>query len=295
MDISERRRPQDGHLAVSYKRETCHFRVSTLPTSYGEKCVVRLLKKEAHLADIGQFGFSREQFAEISRKTRLSQGLILVTGPTGSGKTTTLHAMVNFINEPDINIVTVEDPVESTIEGVNHVPIKQHGTTFASGLRAILRQDPDVVLVGEMRDKEVSKIAIKASMTGHLLLSTLHTNGVIPTFNRLLDMEIEPYLLASCVKLIVAQRLLRRLCSKCSISTPIPASAQKEYGLSPEQLESAIHKGPVGCDDCMGTGYRGRVGVYEMMAPERTSARSCATAPTTRISSRPRGARASSR
>ena len=268
MDISERRRPQDGHLAVHYKRETCHFRVSTLPTSYGEKCVIRLLKKEAHLADVGQLGFSREQFAEISRKCKLAQGLILVTGPTGSGKTTTLHAMVNFINEPDINIVTVEDPVESTIEGVNHVPIKENGgTTFATGLRAILRQDPDVVLVGEMRDKEVSKIAIKASMTGHLVLSTLHTNGVIPTFNRLLDMDIEPYLLAGCVKLIVAQRLLRRLCSKCATAAPIPAEVIEEFGLTEEQVASAIHRVAVGCDDCMGTGFRGRVGVYEMMAP----------------------------
>ena len=268
MDISERRKPQDGHLAVFYKREACHFRVSTLPTSYGEKCVIRLLKKEAHLADIGQLGFSREQLDEITRKARLAQGLVLVTGPTGSGKTTTLHAMVNFINEPDKNIVTVEDPVESTIEGVNHVPIKEHGgTTFATGLRAILRQDPDVVLVGEMRDKEVSKIAIKASMTGHLVLSTLHTNGVIQTFNRLLDMEIEPYLLASCLKLIVAQRLLRRLCSKCAASAPIAAEVVEEFGLAPDQVESAIHKVAVGCEECMNTGYRGRVGVYELLAP----------------------------
>jgi len=269
MDISERRKPQDGHMAVHYKGETCHFRISTLPTSYGEKCVIRLLKKEAHLADIGQLGFSREQFAEISRKAKLAQGLILVTGPTGSGKTTTLHAMINYINEPDVNIVTVEDPVESTIEGVNHVPIKENGgTTFSAGLRAILRQDPDVVLVGEMRDKEVSKIAIKASMTGHLVLSTLHTNGVIPTFNRLLDMDIEPYLLAGCVKLVVAQRLLRRLCAKCATTAPVSEAVIEEFELTPEQVESAVHRVAVGCDDCMNTGYRGRVGVYEIMAPD---------------------------
>lgn len=268
MDISERRRPQDGHLAVLYKGETCHFRVSTLPTSYGEKCVIRLLKKEAHLADVSQLGFSREQFAEISRKVRLSQGLILVTGPTGSGKTTTLHAMVNMINEPDINIVTVEDPVESTIVGVNHVPIKENGgTSFSAGLRSILRQDPDVVLVGEMRDAEVSRIAIKASLTGHLVLSTLHTNGVIPTFNRLIDMGIEPYLLASCVKLVVAQRLLRRLCTKCAETEPISAEVAEEFGLTDDQVATAHNRVAAGCSDCMGTGYRGRVGVYEMLAP----------------------------
>lgn len=268
MDISERRRPQDGHLAVQYQGETCHFRVSTLPTSYGEKCVIRLLKKEAHLADVSQLGFSRTQFQEIERKVRLAQGLILVTGPTGSGKTTTLHAMVNMINEPDINIVTVEDPVESTIVGVNHVPIKENGgTSFGAGLRSILRQDPDVVLVGEMRDKEVSQIAIKASLTGHLVLSTLHTNGVLPTFNRLIDMGIEPYLLASCVKLVVAQRLLRRLCSKCAVQAPISDEVAEEFGLSSDQRATAHHRTPVGCPACMDTGYRGRVGVYEMMAP----------------------------
>ncbi|MCP4806097.1 MAG: Flp pilus assembly complex ATPase component [Proteobacteria bacterium] len=268
MDISERRKPQDGHLAVTYQGETCHFRVSTLPTSYGEKCVIRLLKKEAHLADVSQLGFSRSQFSEIERKVRLSQGLVLVTGPTGSGKTTTLHAMVNMINEPDINIVTVEDPVESTIVGVNHVPIKDSGgTSFSAGLRSILRQDPDVVLVGEMRDKEVSQIAIKAALTGHLVLSTLHTNGVIPTFNRLIDMGVEPYLLASCVKLVVAQRLLRRLCSRCAVQTPISDEVAQEFRLTPEQVETAHARNPAGCDDCMGTGYRGRVGVYEMMAP----------------------------
>ena len=170
MDISERRRPQDGHMSVQRAGETVHFRVSTLPTVYGEKCVIRLLKKEAHLADLGRLGFDDHQLAIVRRVSRLPQGLVLVTGPTGSGKTTTLHAVLNAINEPDINIVTIEDPVEATIPGINHVQVQERGgVSFAGALRSILRQDPDVVFVGEMRDQEVSNIAIRASLTGHLV------------------------------------------------------------------------------------------------------------------------------
>ncbi len=185
MDIAVRRRPQDGHIMIKIGKEAIHFRVSTLPTTYGEKCVIRLLKKEAHLADLGRLGFRPDQLEEVKRAARLPQGLVLVTGPTGSGKTTTLHAMLNLINEPETNIVTVEDPVESAIPGINHVQVEgKGGVTFASALRSILRQDPDVVFVGEMRDEEVASIAIKAALTGHLVLSTLHTNGVVETFNQ---------------------------------------------------------------------------------------------------------------
>ncbi len=268
MDIAERRKPQDGQLVLRAKGEDLCFRISVLPTVAGEKCVVRLLKKEGHLADLGRLGFAPAQLAVIRAAARLPQGLVLVTGPTGSGKTTTLHAMINDINEPDINIVTVEDPVEQAIEGVNHVEIKEKGgVTFASGLRSILRQDPDVVFVGEMRDEEVSRIAIKASMTGHLVLSTLHTNGVIETFNRLTDMNLEPYLLASCLKLIVAQRLLRRTCTGCAQPAPVPDEARKLYDLTHEQVTTAAYRIGKGCDRCMNTGYKGRVGVYEMLSP----------------------------
>ncbi len=268
MDISERRRPQDGQMTMEYKDESLCFRVSTLPTVFGEKTVIRLLKKEAHLADLNRLGFRKDQLAMVRKTIRLKQGLVLVTGPTGSGKTTTLHAMLNDINDPDINIVTAEDPVEQALPGINHVQIlEKGGTTFPAALRSMLRQDPDVIFVGEMRDTEVSKIAIKASLTGHLVMSTLHTNGVIETFNRLIDMGIEPYLLASCLKLILAQRLLRRVCGKCSLERPIPEKIIEEFELTREQAESALYREARGCGDCLDTGYRGRVAVYESIVP----------------------------
>lgn len=268
MDISERRRPQDGHMTMKQGDEELHFRVSSLPTVYGEKVVIRLLKKEAHLADISRLGFRPEQLADIRKVAKMSQGLVLVTGPTGSGKTTTLHAMINHINDPDINIVTIEDPVECSIPGVNHVQTNEKGgLTFSGALRSILRQDPDVVFIGEMRDPEVCSIALKASLTGHLVLSTLHTNGIIETFNRLTDMGVEPYLLASSLQLVVAQRLIRRVCSTCGVITPIPQEKIAEFGLTPEQVAGAVHKTPKGCRQCLDTGYRGRIGVYEMMVP----------------------------
>jgi type IV pilus assembly protein PilB len=267
MDIAERRKPQDGHIAMAYGEETVHFRVSALPTVYGEKVVIRLLKKEAHLADVGRLGFSKTQMAAVARTIRMTQGLVLVTGPTGSGKTTTLHAMLNDINDPDINIVTVEDPVEQALPGINHVQIQDNGgVTFASGLRSILRQDPDVVFVGEMRDTEVSRIAVKASLTGHLVLSTLHTNGVLETFNRLMDMGLESYLLASSLKLVLAQRLLRRFCD-CATVRPIPERVIADFKLTREQASTALYKEPKGCSRCMDVGYRGRVAVYESLVP----------------------------
>jgi type IV pilus assembly protein PilB len=267
LDISDRRRPQDGHLVRKRGAEETHFRLSTLPTVHGEKCVLRLLKKEAHLADLGRLGFMPEQLAIIQRAARLPQGLVLVTGPTGSGKTTTLHAMLNYVNEPDINIVSLEDPVEATIPGVNHVQVNARaGLDFAAVLRSVLRQDPDVVFVGEMRDAEVAGIAMEASMTGHLVLSTLHTNGVIETFARLADIGVAPHLLAPALQLVVAQRLLRRPCDRCSERHAIGAATAREFGLSPAQVAVGVFRVPRGCRRCLDTGYRGRTAVYEILA-----------------------------
>ncbi len=269
MDIAESRKPQDGHLVMHWQRETLNFRVSTLPTVHGEKCVVRLLKKEAHLADVARLGFAPDQLGLVRQMARQTQGLILVTGPTGSGKTTTLHALLNEINDPDINIVTVEDPVETSIPGVNHVQIQERGgVTFASGLRSILRQDPDVVFVGEMRDSDVSRIAIRAALTGHLVLSTLHTNGTIESFTRLIDMGVETWLLASSLNLVLAQRLLRRLCTHCSTPGLLPPEVIDGFQLTSAQLGQACYREPVGCEHCLGTGYHGRVAVYECVAPD---------------------------
>ncbi len=269
MDISHRRRPQDGHIMIQVGKDPLHFRVSTLPTTYGEKCVIRLLKKEAHLADLGQLGFGRDQLEDVKRIIRQPQGLVLVTGPTGSGKTTTLHAMLNDINEPETNIVTVEDPVESTIPGINHVQIEERGgVSFASALRSILRQDPDVVFIGEMRDEEVANIAVKAALTGHLVMSTLHTNGVIETFGRLADMNLEPFLLASSLRMILAQRLMRRVCPSCAEQRPITKAIATEFGLTEEQVAHAHIRQGTGCPRCMNTGYRGRVAVYETIVPD---------------------------
>jgi type IV pilus assembly protein PilB len=268
MDISERRKPQDGHIRIKVEGSHTDLRVSTLPTVFGEKCVMRLLKKESHLADITALGFRKEQLAKVREVVALPQGMVLVTGPTGSGKTTTLHAMLNLINESDINIVTIEDPVETAIPGINHVPIADKGgVSFAAALSSILRQDPDVVFVGEMRDKEVSAIAVKAALTGHLVLSTLHTNGVVETFARLMDMGIDTYLLASSVELVIAQRLLRRVCPRCAVRVEVEAGDIEEFGLTAEQLSTAACRVGAGCGVCLRTGYRGRVAVYEMLSP----------------------------
>ncbi len=269
MDVSEHRRPQDGHMVVKQGDDELHFRISTLPTVYGETCVIRLLKKDAQLSDLAGLGFKRDQLELVKATARLPQGLILVTGPTGSGKTTTVHAIINFLNEPDMNIVTLEDPVETTIPGVNHVQINEKiGVGFAESLASVLRQDPDAVFVGEMRDPAVAQIGIKAALTGHLVLSTLHTNGVVESFTRLLDMGVEPYLLASCLKLVLAQRLLRRLCTHCARQAPVPATSIQEFKLNEAQVETALHKVPVGCSRCLNTGYRGRVAVYESLSPD---------------------------
>ncbi len=266
MDIATRRVPQDGHIAIVYRGETCHYRVSTLPTVYGEKCVIRLLKKDEGLVDVDRLGFEADQLAKLKKALRTPQGIVLVTGPTGSGKTTTLHAGLGFINDPDTNIVTLEDPVEASIAGINHVQINEKaGVTFSTGLRSILRQDPDVVFVGEMRDPEVSKIAVKAALTGHLVLSTLHTNSAAESLLRLEDMGVAPYLMANALLMIVAQRLVRKVCRGCARPTEITAEEQAEFRISAERLQGATPRVGKGCEACYGTGYHGRQAVYEML------------------------------
>jgi type IV pilus assembly protein PilB len=266
LDIANRRTPQDGHLAVRSEGEVEHFRVSTLPTAYGEKCVVRLLKRDPALLSIDQIGFAAEELAVLKAVLHAPQGLVLVTGPTGSGKTTTLHAGLSFINHGEINIVTLEDPVEVSLPGVNHVPIRERGgVTFASGLRSILRQDPDVIFVGEMRDSEVCSIALRAALTGHLVLSTLHTNSAVESLTRLDDMEVPPYLLAATLLLVVAQRLVRRICPQCAEPATAAPEDAAALGLTAEQLATARPRRGRGCPRCLQTGYRGRFAVYEML------------------------------
>lgn len=266
MDISIRRAPQDGHIAIVFRGETCHYRVSTLPTVYGEKCVIRLLKKDATLADLDTLGFPSDMLKVLKKSLTTSQGLVLVTGPTGSGKTTTLHAGLTYINDPDTNIVTLEDPVEASLAGVNHVQINEKaGITFSTGLRSILRQDPDVVFVGEMRDPEVSRIAIKAALTGHLVLSTLHTNSAAESLMRLEDMGVPTYLLANALLAIVAQRLLRKVCRMCAEPSVATSDDIDDFQLTPEDLKNANLRVGKGCDACFGTGYHGRQAVYECL------------------------------
>ena len=266
MDIAKRREPQDGHIAIRYEGETCHYRVSTLPTIYGEKCVVRLLKKDENLASVDTLGFEARELEKFKSSMGQPQGIILVTGPTGSGKTTTLHAGLSMINEPGTNIVTLEDPVEASIPGINHVQINEAaGLSFSSGLRSILRQDPDVVFVGEMRDPEVAAIAVKAALTGHLVVSTLHTNSASESLLRLADMGVPPYLLANALVMIVAQRLMRKVCSGCAEPDAPSDEEIEEFRLTEEQLSVATFKRGRGCTACYESGFRGRTAVYEVL------------------------------
>ncbi len=266
MDISKRYVPQDGHMALKIGHEDIHYRVSTLPTVYGEKCVLRVIKKHKYLEDVNTLGFAPQVLEQYKKVIRYPYGMILFTGPTGSGKTTTLYASLNYVNNNEINIITLEDPVESTLYGINHVQIRQaHGLTFADGLRSILRQDPDIVFVGEIRDAEVASIAMRASMTGHLVFSTLHTNCTVDSFERLIDMGVEPYLASSTVLAVVAQRLVRRICSKCRRPYEPTPEEIEEFGLDDSFLSDAVLNKGEGCSHCMGMGYSGRVAVFEVL------------------------------
>ncbi|HEY6273069.1 MAG TPA: type IV-A pilus assembly ATPase PilB [Terriglobales bacterium] len=270
MDISEKRLPQDGRIMLKMqaggKKKQLDFRVNCLPTLWGEKVVMRLLDKENLRLDMTKLGFEAESLERYQRAVLKPYGMVLVTGPTGSGKTNTLYSSVSLLNKPDTNIITAEDPVEFQLHGVNQVQMKESiGLNFAAALRAFLRQDPNVILVGEIRDFETAEIAIKAALTGHLVLSTLHTNGAPETISRLMNMGIEPFLVATAVHLICAQRLVRRICGECREEVPLPPQAKVEAGYTPEEAKTVkIFKGR-GCPVCNGTGYKGRAGLYEVM------------------------------
>ncbi|MCL1141019.1 type IV-A pilus assembly ATPase PilB [Shewanella pneumatophori] len=267
LDIAERRVPQDGRIKMKLSRsKSIDFRVSTLPTIWGEKIVMRILDSSSAQLGIEKLGYEDDQRLLYEEMLQKPQGMILVTGPTGSGKTVSLYTGLNILNTEERNISTAEDPVEINLEGVNQVHINlKAGLTFASALRSFLRQDPDVVMVGEIRDLETAEIAIKAAQTGHLVLSTLHTNSAAETLTRLINMGVPGYNIASSVNLIIAQRLSRRLCTSCKEPEQIPAEALLKLGFTQQQIDSGItpHK-PVGCDLCSG-GYKGRVGIYEVM------------------------------
>ncbi len=266
IDIAERRKPQDGRMSVILEGRSVDLRVSTLPTVYGEKVVMRILDQSTGVQSLINLGFLPEQLAMYESAYRMPYGAILVTGPTGSGKSTTLYATLAQLNDPTRNIVTVEDPVEYRLAGVNQVQTNNRaGLTFASALRAILRQDPDVVLVGEIRDRETGIIAIEAALTGHLVLSTLHTNDAPSTPLRLLEMGIEPFLIASSLDCVVAQRLARRLCDKCkgAYSPTMDQFVAAEWDMRDRTPDVSYHA--IGCSACGGTGYRGRLAIHEVM------------------------------
>ncbi|MGR2680174.1 type IV-A pilus assembly ATPase PilB [Chromobacterium haemolyticum] len=268
LDISEKRVPQDGRMKlVISKARAIDFRVSTLPTLYGEKIVMRILDSSAANLDIEQLGFEPEQKRLLLDAIARPYGMVLVTGPTGSGKTVSLYTCLNLLNKPDINIATAEDPVEINLPGINQVNVNERaGLTFASALKAFLRQDPDVIMVGEIRDFETADIAIKAAQTGHMVFSTLHTNNAPATLTRMLNMGVAPFNIASSVLLIMAQRLARRLCAHCKKPAEIPEEALLRAGFKQEELDGSWKPyAPVGCEECRNTGYRGRTGIYEVM------------------------------
>jgi type IV pilus assembly protein PilB len=267
INIAERRIPQDGRVGLVVGGKAIDLRVATLPTVYGEKVVIRILDKSSVLLSLQNMGFSEHNYARFETSFRKPYGMILVTGPTGSGKSTTLYATLNMINTADRNIITVEDPVEYRLAGVNQIQINpKAGLTFASALRSILRSDPDVVLIGEIRDRETAQIAVEAALTGHLVLSTLHTNDAPSAISRLLEMGIEPFLVSSAIDCVLAQRLLRRLCEKCKeIYAPTEeALREADIPLEPDGTVPKLFKG-MGCTHCAKTGYRGRMAAHEVM------------------------------
>ena len=264
LNIAEKRLPQDGRFAIRTAGKDVDLRVSVLPTSHGERVVLRLLEKENRLLNLSEMGFSKERLTVIHQLIQLAHGIMLVTGPTGSGKTTTLYAALSHINSPDKNIITVEDPVEYQLLGIGQMQVNPKiNLTFAAGLRSILRQDPDVIMIGEIRDRETAEIAIHASLTGHLVFSTLHTNDAASAATRLIDMGIEPFLVASSVVAVLAQRLLRRICPECK--RPYRASEDELSRLDlPPGSSVTLYRG-AGCAACSQTGYRGRTGIFELM------------------------------
>src|SRR5215203_1806124 len=270
LDISEKRLPQDGRIKIKVKVDSrsreLDFRVSTLPTLFGEKVVLRLLDKQNLMLDMTKLGFEEESLTKFTRNISKPYGMVLVTGPTGSGKTNTLYSALQSLNTIQTNIMTAEDPVEFNLPGINQVQMKEQiGLNFAAALRSFLRQDPNIVLVGEIRDFETAEIAIKAALTGHLVLSTLHTNDAPSTISRLMNMGIEPFLVATSVNLIQAQRLIRRICKDCKTEHSLPPEGLVEVGFSPEEARQLKTYKGTGCPKCNNTGYKGRVGLYEVM------------------------------
>lgn len=270
LDISEKRLPQDGRIKIKVKIDArsreLDFRVSSLPTLFGEKIVLRLLDKDKLMLDMTKLGFEEQSLDIFKRNIAKPYGMVLVTGPTGSGKTNTLYSALQSLNTPETNIMTAEDPVEFNLPGINQVQMKEQiGLNFAAALRSFLRQDPNIILVGEIRDFETAEIAIKAALTGHMVLSTLHTNDAPSTISRLVNMGIEPFLVATSVNIIQAQRLIRRVCDGCREEQKLPVEAFTEIGFTPEEAPSLkAYKGK-GCQTCNGTGYKGRIGLYEVM------------------------------
>ncbi len=269
MDIAEKRLPQGGRIKtkimIGEKKKLIDMRVSALPTIHGEKIVIRLLDKDNLMLNLTKLGFEPYSLKKFEKNISEPWGIILVTGPTGSGKTNTLYSAISKLNTDEVNIMTAEDPVEFNLFGINQVHIKESiGLTFAAALRTFLRQDPNIILVGEIRDFETADIAIKAALTGHLVLSTLHTNDAPSTIARLLNMGIEPFLVSSAVRLVVAQRLVRRLCNSCRVEAKVPIQTLIEVGFSPEEAKSVKVYEKKGCDRCNGTGYKGRIALFEV-------------------------------
>lgn len=274
LDIAERRIPQDGRIGLTVGGRPVDMRVAALPTVYGEKIVIRLLDRSNAMMRLEELGFSDEALARYSRSFLKPYGAILVTGPTGSGKSTTLYATLNILNTVDKNVITVEDPVEYRLAGINQVQINpKAGLTFASGLRSILRCDPDIIMVGEIRDKETAQIAVESALTGHLVLSTLHTNDAPGALTRLTEMGVEPFLTASAVDCVIAQRLVRKLCEQCRERFKPAAEVLRNYNFPPEivgQWDGESLYRAVGCSRCSGTGYKGRLGLFEIMPVSET-------------------------
>ena len=267
LDIAERRLPQDGRIKLKIAGgKEMDFRVSVLPTLFGEKIVMRLLDKGNLQLDMTKLGFEPEQLAIFKKALDLPYGMVLVTGPTGSGKTTTLYSGLQELNQPSDNISTAEDPVEFNLPGINQVQVSDSiGLTFAAALRSFLRQDPDTIMIGEIRDFETAEIAVKAALTGHMVLSTLHTNDAPSTITRLLNMGVEPFLVTASVNLVEAQRLVRKICANCKKPCETPKDELRALGAKDAEIDTATCFKGAGCEKCNNTGYKGRIAVYEVM------------------------------
>jgi len=265
LKVEEKRLPQDGRIKARIHNKIIDIRVSSVPTLFGEKIALRILDRSAIQLNLDLLGFEIDSLNMFRRAIKTPYGIVLVTGPTGSGKTTTLYSALTELNDPGLNIITAEDPIEYSLMGINQLQVNEKiGLTFASALRAYLRQDPNIIMVGEIRDLETAQIAIRASLTGHLVLSTVHTNSAAATVTRLINMNVEPFLIASTVLAIESQRLLRKICDKCRKEVKYPDEVLLDAGLDPRKLEYPLFKGE-GCENCRGTGYKGRIGIFENM------------------------------